>query len=131
MVKYLYFIFIIFQNHILNKVNSDVVSGMKDEILESRIPQSKRSYDEKGHILFFHHAGTTSHINVLKSLAIGLLEQGHQVTTAFYSDINIAHTNHTAITFKDRYVNSNVGLFSVLSVHFYGCTYTDRNIITI
>ena len=128
MVKYLYFIFIIFQNHILNKVNSDVVSGMKDEILESRIPQSKRSFDEKGHILFFHHAGTTSHINVLKSLAIGLLEQGHQVTTAFYSDINIAHTNHTAITFKDRYVNSNVGLFTVI---FYGCTYTDRNIITI
>ena len=115
MVKFLHFIFIIFQNHILNKVNSDVVSDMKDEILESRIPQSKRPFDEKGHILFFHHAGTASHINVLKSLAIGLLEQGHQVTTAFYSDINIAHTNHTAITFKDRYVYSNVGLFLFIS----------------
>ena len=116
MVKYLYFIFIIFQNHNLNKVSSDVVSGMKDEILESRFPRVKRSFHEKGHILFFHHAGTASHINVLKSLAIGLLEQGHQVTTAFYSDINIAHTNHTAITFKDRYVNSNVGLFNVFSM---------------
>ena len=86
----------------MNKANSDVVSDIKDEILQRRIPQLKRSFHEKGHILFFHHAGTTSHINVLKSLASGLLEEGHQVTTAFYSEINIAHTNHTAITFKDR-----------------------------
>ena len=91
-----------FQNHGLNVANSDVVSGMKDEILERPIPQFKPSFPKKGHILFFHHAGTTSHINVLKSLASGLLEEGHQVTTAFYSKINIAHANHTAITFKDR-----------------------------
>ena len=102
MVKCLYFIIIIFQNHGLNGGNSDVVSGMKDEILERPIPQLKPSFHKKGHILFFHHAGTTSHINVLKSLASGLLEEGHQVTTAFYSKIHIAHANHTAITFKDR-----------------------------
>ena len=56
----------------------------------------------KGHVLFFHHAGTTSHINVLKSLATGLLNNGHKVTTAFYGKTNIAHENYTEIFIKDR-----------------------------
>ena len=56
----------------------------------------------KGHILFFHHAGTTSHLNVLKSLAGGLLERGHKVTTAFYGKTQIVHENYTEITFPNR-----------------------------
>lgn len=56
----------------------------------------------KGHILFFHHAGTTSHLNVLKSLAGGLLERGHKVTTAFYGKTQIEHDNYTEITFPNR-----------------------------
>ena len=60
------------------------------------------SITNKGHILFFHHAGTTSHINVLKSLAGGLLEKGHKVTTAFYGKTQITHNNYTEITLPNR-----------------------------
>ena len=60
------------------------------------------SMTNKGHILFFHHAGTTSHINVLKSLAGGLLEKGHKVTTAFYGKTHISHDNYTEINLPNR-----------------------------
>ena len=60
------------------------------------------SMKNKGHILFFHHAGTTSHINVLKSLAGGLLEKGHKVTTAFYGKTQITHDNYTEIVLPNR-----------------------------
>ena len=56
----------------------------------------------RGHILFFHHAGTTSHLNVLKSLAGGLLDRGHRVTTAFYGKSQISHDNYTEIIFPNR-----------------------------
>ena len=74
------------------------VEDEKDEMLGTSGQASN-----KGHILFFHNAGTMSHLNVVKALAQGLLDNGHKVTTAFYGKTKIVHENYTEIFIKDRY----------------------------
>ena len=55
-----------------------------------------------GNILFFLNAGTRNHVNVMASLAKGLVENGHKVTTVFYSRTNILHENYTEILIEDK-----------------------------
>ena len=70
--------------------------------LESQPSSGVEVSASKGHVLFFHNAGTTSHINAMKALAEGLLENGHQVTTVFYVKTNIVHENYKEIFIEDR-----------------------------
>ena len=55
------------------------------------------SANEKGHILFFHNAGTGSHLITMKALAEGLVEHGHQVTSVWYAESKIKHNNFREI----------------------------------
>ena len=57
---------------------------------------------QKGHILFFHNAGTRSHLIAMNALAEGLVEYGHRVTTVFYAKSNIVHENYKEILIEDR-----------------------------
>ena len=55
---------------------------------------------KKGHILFFHNAGTRSHLIVMNALAEGLAEDGHKVTTVFYGKMskkNLPNLNQLVI----------------------------------
>ena len=56
----------------------------------------------KGHILFFHNAGTRSHLIVMSALAQGLLDHGYVVTTLFFAKSNIVHENYNEILIEDR-----------------------------
>ena len=85
--------------------NSGVTSSFTPQLDAANLRYSDNdsiSMPNKGHILFFHHAGTTSHLNVLKSLAGGLLEKGHKVTTTFYGKTQITHDNYTEIILPNR-----------------------------
>ena len=58
---------------------------------------------KKGHILFFHNAGTRSHLIVMNALAEGLAEDGHKVTTVFYGKMskkNLPNLNQLVIEDK-------------------------------
>ena len=57
---------------------------------------------QKGHILFFHNAGTRSHLIAMSALAEGLVEKGHLVTSVFYAKSNIINENYKEILVKDR-----------------------------
>ena len=80
--------------------NSNYKMNMRSERM--KFEETVSTPAAKGHILFFHHAGTISHLNVLKSLAGGLLEKGHTVTTAFYGKTQLVHENYTEISFPNR-----------------------------
>ena len=56
----------------------------------------------KGHILFFHNAGSRSHLIALSALAQGLLDHGYMVTTVFFAKSNIEHENYNEILIEDR-----------------------------
>ena len=65
-------------------------------------PSTERG--KKGKILFFHPAGTKSHILLMGSLAEGLARDGHDVTTAFFAKTPITNlTNYHQLTLTDRY----------------------------
>ena len=100
LLKYIVLNCIILTNNIDGMSSSEEVSNTKDGT--KRFEATMERIPEKGHVLFFHHSGTISHLNVLKSLAIGLLDNGHKVTTSFYGKTNIVHDNYTEITTKDR-----------------------------
>ena len=58
---------------------------------------------KKGHILFFHNAGTRSHLIVMNALAEGLAEDGHKVTTVFYGKMSKKHLpNLNQLVIDDR-----------------------------
>ena len=59
-------------------------------------------YVKKGHILFFHNAGTRSHLIALNALGEGLVEHGHQVTSVQYMKSNINHENYTEVLIQDK-----------------------------
>ena len=59
-------------------------------------------YSKKGHILFFHNAGTRSHLIALNALAEGLVEHGHRVTSVQYMKSNIKHENYTEVLIQDK-----------------------------
>ena len=67
-------------------------------------PQEIQSFSrtEKGHILFFHNAGTRSHLITMMALAEGLVENGHQVTAAWYNEAKIKHENYNEILIEDK-----------------------------
>ena len=88
------------------KLPGEDVGGVQ-KTSEANSPESKLSSRvkvsaTKGHVLFFHNAGTTSHINAMKALAEGLVENGHKVTTVFYVKTNIVHENYKEIFIEDR-----------------------------
>jgi hypothetical protein len=56
----------------------------------------------KGHILFFHNAGSRSHLIAMSALAQGLLDHGYIVTTVFFANSNIEHENYNEILIEDR-----------------------------
>ena len=56
----------------------------------------------KGHILFFHNAGSRSHLIAMSALAQGLLDHGYMVTTVFFAKSNIEHENYNEILIEDR-----------------------------
>ena len=60
------------------------------------------STNEKGHILFFHNAGTGSHLITMKALAEGLVEHGHQVTAVWYAESKIQNKNFNEILVEDK-----------------------------
>ena len=63
---------------------------------------------QKGHILFFHNAGTRSHLIAMTALVEGLVEQGHLVTSVFYAKSNIKNKNYKEILVEDRYVGTDL-----------------------
>ena len=64
--------------------------------------KESRQYVKKGHILFFHNAGTRSHLIALNALAEGLVEHGHRVTSVQYMKSNINHENYTEVLIQDK-----------------------------
>ena len=56
----------------------------------------------RGNILFFHHAGSQSHLNFIRPLAKGLADHGHNVTIAQFSSSISKHENITEVLIKDR-----------------------------
>ena len=57
---------------------------------------------QKGHILFFHNAGTRSHLIAMNALAEGLVEHGHQVTSVIYAESKIINKNYKEILIEDK-----------------------------
>ena len=57
---------------------------------------------QKGHILFFHNAGTRSHLIAMNALAEGLVEHGHQVTSVIYAESKIVNDNYKEILIEDK-----------------------------
>ena len=58
--------------------------------------------DQKGHILFFHPAGTRSHLIAMNAFAEGLVENGYRVTSAIYAESKIKHDNYKEILIEDK-----------------------------
>ena len=58
--------------------------------------------DQKGHILFFHPAGTRSHLIAMNGFAEGLVENGYRVTSAIYAESKIIHDNYKEILIEDK-----------------------------
>ena len=70
--------------------------------LDSSHTKQNGKYVKKGHILFFHNAGTRSHLIALNALAEGLVEHGHRVTSVQYMKSNIRHENYTEVLIQDK-----------------------------
>ena len=79
------------------EVNPNPRSGLSHTELSNR----KREV-QKGNILFFHNAGTRSHLIAMTALAEGLLENGHNVTSLYYAKSNIIHENYKEILIEDK-----------------------------
>ena len=82
-------------------VHDELTLDQPPELLhtEKQIPDKP---SQKGHILFFHNAGTRSHLIAMSALAEGLVEQGHQVTSVIYAKSNIVNDNYKEILIEDR-----------------------------
>lgn len=65
-------------------------------------------------ILFFHNAGTRSHLHVMFPIAEELLERGHTVTGAFFSPSGIQHPNYTEILLPDIVTEAMTSLSKVM-----------------
>lgn len=69
---------------------------------DSSLTKTNSQYSKKGHILFFHNAGTRSHLIALNALAEGLVDHGHRVTSVQYMKSNIQHENYTEVLIQDK-----------------------------
>ena len=65
-------------------------------------------------ILFVHDIGTKSHLIQLYPIVEKLLDNGHQVTTIFFSKGNIKHENYTEIVVRNVFEDHLAGLTKVM-----------------
>ena len=63
---------------------------------------SNEKLSNKGHILFFHNAGTRSHLIAMSALMEGLLDHGHKVTAVVYAKSKIVNGNYKEILIEDK-----------------------------
>ena len=88
------------REEILNEVviQKETTKALKNEI-DGNVEEKT-----KGHILFFHNAGTRSHLIALNGLVESLVEHGYEVTTVFYAKSKLEHKNYNQILIEDRYI---------------------------
>ena len=84
-------------------LNKDVIQKETTEALKNEIDGNVEE-KTKGHILFFHNAGTKSHLIALNGLVESLVEHGYEVTTVFYAKSKFVHKNYNQILIEDRYI---------------------------
>ena len=103
------FALVILQNSLANNENEalkqKVVSDPKIQQFSktsSKEEPASVDNDQKGHILFFHNAGTRSHLIAMNAFAEGLVENGYRVTSAIYAESKITHDNYKEILIKDK-----------------------------
>ena len=85
-----------------NKIVNDEVKLVQPPDVLHTEKTSLEKPPKKGHILFFHNAGTRSHLIAMSALLEGLVEQGHLVTSVFYAKSNIKNKNYKEILIEDR-----------------------------
>ena len=102
-IKYATFISLIL---CLSALCDDEIHSEKDGITtklnETQSNVENTGSPTKGHILFFHNAGSKSHLIVMSALAQGLLDHGYMVTTVFFAKSNIEHESYNEIMIEDR-----------------------------
>ena len=84
-------------------LNGDVMQKETTEAFKNEIVGNVEE-KTKGHILFFHNAGTRSHLIALNGLVESLVEHGYEVTTVFYAKSKFVHKNYNQILIEDRYI---------------------------
>ena len=84
------------------ETNDNIVTFKQPPVISSNGNAHHNKASQKGHILFFHNAGTRSHLIAMNALAEGLVENGHRVTTVFYAKSNLVHENYKEILIEDR-----------------------------
>ena len=105
----LIFALVILQNSLANNEN---VAQKQTVVIDPKIHQPSKASskeeiatidnDPKGHILFFHPAGTRSHLIAMNGFAEGLVENGYRVTSAIYAESKIIHDNYKEILIEDK-----------------------------
>ena len=83
--------------------DEDIIHKETTEALKNEIDRNVEE-KTKGHILFFHNAGTKSHLIALNGLVESLVEHGYEVTTVFYAKSKFVHKNYNQILIEDRYI---------------------------
>ena len=95
-------------------LNEDVIQKETTEAFKNEIVGNVEE-KTKGHILFFHNAGTRSHLIALNGLVESLVEHGYEVTTVFYAKSKFEHKNYNQIVIEDRYIVEYIHLFRIFS----------------
>ena len=95
-------------------LNEDVTQKEITEALKNEI-EGNVELKTKGHILFFHNAGTRSHLIALNGLVESLVEHGYEVTTVFYAKSKFEHKNYNQIVIEDRYIVEYIHLLRIFS----------------
>ena len=95
-------------------LNEDVTQKEITEALKNEI-EGNVEEKTKGHILFFHNAGTRSHLIALNGLVESLVEHGYEVTTVFYAKSKFEHKNYNQIVIEDRYIVEYIHLLRIFS----------------
>ena len=90
-----------------NGANSETKKNVKQQPAVRADHSNAKHVEEKiedkmGHVLFFHNAGTRSHLIAMNALARGLSEHGYQVTSVHYAKSNIVNANFNEILIEDR-----------------------------
>ena len=87
----------------------DAKQTIGDKISQGKSPEpldiekfSSEKLSNKGHILFFHNAGTRSHLIAMSALMEGLLDHGHKVTAVVYAKSKIVDRNYKEILIEDK-----------------------------
>ena len=94
--------------------DEDIIQKETTEALKNEIDGNVEE-KTKGHILFFHNAGTKSHLIALNGLVESLVEHGYEVTTVFYAKSKFEHKNYNQIVIEDRYIVEYIHLMRIFS----------------